>query len=119
MPLLPLPRPQPRLRKLSPQVNEWLDAAERTPDEVEAFWEAAGHLAEGRWGPVNLSASFVWPGIFHARMKTGQYILVRTGMLPPLPAIWLLYVGTGDELGNWKPPPEREPHWKRTPPPRP
>lgn len=117
MPVQPLPSPQLRCRYLFAQCGEWLRAPERTPEEEDAFWRATEHLQQGTWGTTGLAASFLFPGYFHARTATGHYIVVRFGMLPPLPAVFMVHVGSGDELQGWTPPPEPEPHWRSRPAP--
>jgi hypothetical protein len=103
VPLQPLPSLQFRERRYSPQVRQWLADLTRTKSELAAFDEASLALKEGRWGAVSLAASFIYVDYWHASMSTGERIIVRFGMVPPLAAVFLLYVGKGDELEGWKP----------------
>lgn len=115
--LRPLPSPTQRLREISEPCWAWLAHPDRTQAEQDAFWKAADCLRDGHWGPVGLALSFLYPDYFHATTETGHRILVRFGSTkPPLPTVSLMWVGTGDEMGGWTPPPEPTPHWKRNRP---
>jgi hypothetical protein len=106
VPVQPLPSVQKRARYFSEQVKEWLADPKRTDEQRAAFWVAVGHLKDATFGAVELAPSFVYRDYFYATMATGEIIMCRFGILPPVLGVFLLYVGAGDEVAEWKPAPD-------------
>lgn len=103
MPPQPLPKEQLYLPRASGQGFAWKASPDRTPEQLAAFDEAVDDLKHSRWARLRLAASFLWVDYWTARLATGEYMVLRFAMIPPVAGVYILFVGTEDEVAGWRP----------------